>query len=133
MRSIVFSRDDIEYPILFDLEVAEQIRKKHKSLSEAVKMLAAFDMETTVWLLHLMIQEGVLFQNDLLGTSVRPPKIEAVRRLITHKDLRDPQFTGAITDAFNDFMGGNVTGQQLTEAGLKLLLEAMKHQKKTLK
>ena len=126
MRTIHFCRDDVEYPILFDPEVAEQIQKEYGSLSECIDKVAAFDFGATAWLLHLLIQEGILYQNDLTGTHQKPPTQAAVRRLLTHPDLRDPQFITAIVDSFKDFMGGNVSGQQLAAAGLEMLLQSLK-------
>ena len=121
MRTIHFKREDIEYPILFDSEIAEQIQKEYGNLTAVMQKVSAFDLNTTAWLLHLMIQEGVLFQNDLTGMRDKPPTLPAVKRLLTHPDLYDPEFVSAITDTFMDFMGGNVTGQDLLVAGLEIL------------
>lgn len=121
---------DKEFPILFDMQNIKEIQKKYGSLENMVRKLNGSELEATAYVLWLMIREGVLLQNAELGLHDKPPDEDYISRMITLKDISDPQFTQAITDTFNEYMGGNATGQQLASVGTEMVMASMSSKSK---
>lgn len=111
MRRIVFVREGLEYPIIFNIPVAKAVTAKYGSLQKLTEMLEQGDLEATGYVLAKMVEEGVLYENDLLGKHTKPPPETLIPRMITFADLSDAALSEALTDALLDFTGGNAGGQ----------------------
>ena len=113
MQKIILSNGK-EFPILFDLNVMEQVQKRYGNVSALSAKLHEFgEMK---WIMSTLINEGMEYNSYMSNMPVKPITPEQVGVLFTIADFRDGKISQAVIDAFNESLGGekNLSAEDLT-------------------
>lgn len=104
-----------DYPILFDLNVIEQIQKRYGDITKLDKKMQ--DISEQKWILTQIINEGIEFDNFEHNRSNKTLTEKQVGMLLGIKELQSNQLAQTIVNAFNDCLGDekNLTAEQIME------------------
>lgn len=102
-----------EFPILFSLNAIEEIQNRYKDIGELGAKL--YDFAETKWLLKLIVNEGIAYENYMDGTHQQPITEQQIGFLVNLGDLENG-VVDTIVSAFSESLGAekNLTAEQLT-------------------
>ena len=89
-----------EFPILFSLNAIEEIQNRYKDIGELGAKL--YDFAETKWLLRLIVNEGIAYENYMDGTHQQPITEQQIGFLVNLGDLENG-VVDTIVKAFSDF------------------------------
>lgn len=87
-----------EYPIMFDLNVIEQIQKRYEDISKLAEKIV--DPLETRWLLCIIINEAIAFNNFRYGTNNNVLTEREIGMLVGMSELQSVSNAQSIIDAF---------------------------------
>lgn len=118
MRTIILKEK--EYPILFSMNVIEEVQKRYPDLSKVTEILN--DFSEVRWILKTIINEGIAYRNYMDGTNDKPLTEQQIGFLVDLKTVNEG-LQDAIVGAFNDSLGDekNLTAEQLMKISETML------------
>jgi hypothetical protein len=115
-----------EYPILFDVNVMQQVQKRYDGIEKLGDKLR--DFEEMKWIMSTIISEGMEYESYITNQPIKRITPQQAGMLLSWGDFTSGVMSQKVIDAFNESLGNE---KNLSAEDLTMLANSMQDLEKT--